>query len=543
MTATKLCEVFTQRIEEVNPSINAMTQDRFKEAHEEAQKIDELLAAFRSGKPESEFSADELERLRSPLLGVPISVKESICVRGFRNTCGLWDRRNTNAQQDAVVVANVQRLGMVPICTTNVPECTLYWADCQNPVYGRSVNPYNFNRITGASSGGEGALIGSGGSVIGIGSDIGGSLRNPAHYCGIYSHKPSPFLLSAEGNFPPVKESRLRMFTFGPMCRYASDLRPLLKCLLSDKDNPKQDTYYKFQPDNIGTLRREMLARLDEPVDMGQLKVLYFNFKDSKLTGRQAIHVSSELLDAQKEVVEHFQSKFNCSVQPIDPDKYFRRVLICWQCMISGGGVVDRDEQYDEQEINKLFGIENMFLEFLKMPFGLSRHTKESILGIALGMTLPKDRAKLYPLCEKFEKVATEMRTDIEAQLGDWGVLVVPTLPTVAYKHNVSLLKMQDLRFPALFNVFQLPTTHATLRLDKKHRLPYGFSIAAKSYNDHLGLAMAEEIEQVFGGWTPPSTLTSDAAQSISATKKTTAATAELENQAAPPPPGFVKTQ
>lgn len=505
-----------------------MTQERFKEAHEEAQKIDQLLAAFRSGKPESEFSADELEKLHSPLLGVPISVKESIQVKGMRNSCGLWTRRNVNANSNAVVVNNAQRLGMVPICTSNVPECTLYWADCQNQVYGRSVNPYNFNRITGASSGGEGALLGSAGSVIGIGSDIGGSLRIPAHYCGVYSHKPSPFLVSAEGNFPEVKESRLRMFTLGPMCRYASDLKPLLKCLLSDKDNPKQDTYYKFQPDDIGQLRRQLLQKLDEPVDLSQIKIFTFNFRDSKLTGRHALNVSDEILDAQRELIQHFQSKFSCSVHEIDPDNYFRKVLICWQCMISTGGVVDRDTEYDENEVNKLFGISSMFWEFLKLPFGLSKHTKESILGIALGMPLPKDRAKLFPLCEKFEKIAADMKADFENQLGDSGVLIVPTLPTVAYKHNVSLLKMPDLRFPALFNVIQLPTTHATIRLDKKHQLPYGFSIAAKGYRDHLTLTVAEEIEQTFGGWTPPSVASELASSaSIISAKKVTEKTVE----------------
>lgn len=530
--------MFTKRLEEANSSINAMTQDRFKEAHEEAQKIDDLLAAFRSGKPESEFTADELEKLNSPLLGIPISVKESIGVKGMRNTCGLWDRRNTNATKDAVVVSNVQRLGMVPICTSNVPECTLYWADCQNQVYGRSVNPYNFDRITGASSGGEGALLGSGGSVIGIGSDIGGSLRIPAHCCGVYSHKPSPFLVSSEGNFPEVKESRLRIFTLGPMCRYATDLKPLFKCLLSDKDNPKQDTYYKFQPDNIGSLRRKLLQKLDDPLDLTQVKLFYFNYKDSKLTGRHSIQIPAEFVDAQKELIDHFQSKFNCQTQPIDPDKYFRKILICWQCMISGGGVVDRDTEYDEREINKIFGIDNMFLEFLKLPFGLSKHTKESILGLTLGLTLPKDRARLFPICDKYEKIAAEMKADIENQLGDSGVLLVPTLPSVAYKHNVSLLRIPDLRFPTLFNVVQLPTTHATIRLDKKHQMPYGFSIAAKGYNDHLTLAVAEEIEQAFGGWTPPSVVSELSSMSLSAKKA-----AENHAEATQSQPSMVVTQ
>lgn len=486
-----------------------MTQDRFKEALDEARRIDELLSSFRSGKPEAEFSSDELEMLRSPLLGVPITIKESIKVRGMKNSCGLWDRRNVFAKEDAVVVKNVQRFGMVPICTSNIPECTLFWADCQNKVYGRSRNPYDLSRITGASSGGEGALLGSGSSIIGIGSDIGGSLRIPAHYCGIYSHKPSPFLINNEGNYPPISESRLRLFTFGPMCRYASDLRPLLKCLLSDKDNAKQDTYFKYQPENIANIRRELIQKLDEPLDLTQVKIFYFQFNESsQLKGKQSIQVQAELMEAQQEVIDHFRSKFNCQVEQINLDKFIKKTNITWQCMLRGGGTVDRETTYVEDELKKSFKINSLALEMMKMPFGLSKHTKESLLTISLGAAVPDDRAKAFPLCEKFEKFATEMKTEMETILGDSDVLIMPTLPTVAYKHHVSLLKTSDIRFTSMFNYLQLPVSHATMRLDKKHRLPFGFSLAAKPYNDILTLACAEEIELAFGGWTPPTILT-----------------------------------
>lgn len=494
-----------ERIKQVQPLINAMAQDRFEEALDEARRIDELLARFRSGGPESEFTADQLEQLRSPLLGVPISIKESVMIKGMRNSCGLFDRRNTLAQEDAVAVKNVQRFGMIPICTTNIPECTLFWADCQNTVYGRTLNPYDLSRITGSSSGGEGALIASGGSVIGVGSDIGGSLRIPAHYCGIYSHKPSPFLVNSEGNFPPLKEPRLRMFTLGPMCRYASDLRPLLKCLLTDKNNAKQDTYFKFQPENIGELRKTVLQRLDESIDLSRVKFYYFNFNTaSELKGKQSVQVQSEIMEAQQEVLGHFASKYNCRTEHINLDSYLKKTFVGWQCMLRCGGTVDRDTSYEEDELKEVFGINNVALELIKIPLGLSKHTKETLLTIILGSTVPREREKAFPLCEKYEKFAASFKAELEETLGDDGVLVMPTLPTVAYKHNVSLLKTPDIRFTSLFNMLQLPVSHATIRLDKKHRMPYGVSIAAKQYNDPLTIAIAEEIELAFGGWTPP---------------------------------------
>lgn len=518
----RLCELFIERIKQVQPHVNAMAQDRFKEALEEAKQVDELLAEFRGGKKaESEFSQDQLDALNSPLLGIPISVKESIGVRGMRNSCGLWSRRDVAADEDAVVVRNVRRYGMIPICTTNIPECTLYWADCQNKVYGRSRNPYDFDRITGASSGGEGALIGSGASLLGIGSDIGGSLRIPAHYCGIYSHKPSPFLVNTVGNFPPIKEARLRMFAIGPMTRYASDLRPLLKCLLMDRDNPKQDTYYKHQPENIAELRNELVRKLDQSIqtniDLTQLRIFYFNFNESsQLKGKQSVQVQQEILDAQQELIDHFSSKFSCQIEQLNLDKYLKKALITWQCMMTCGGTTDRETSFEEDELKKTFGIESMLLEMVKMPLGLSKHTKESLLILTMGSTLPRERSKAYVVCEKFEKFAAELKQEMEATLGELGVLLMPTMPTVAYKNNVSLLKTSDLRFSSLSNVLQLPVSHATIRLDKKHRLPFGISIMGRQYNDLLTLAVAEEVEQAFGGWTPPSALT----EPISATTK-----------------------
>jgi fatty acid amide hydrolase 2 len=506
LSAVRLCQLASERIKQCHPYINSMAQERFGEALEEAKRIDRLLDELRSGaRAEHELSADERAMVGSPLLGVPISVKESIQVKGMRNSCGMWDRRSAVADQDAVVVSNVRRFGMVPICTSNVPECTLYWADCQNHVYGRSRNPYDLARITGASSGGEGGLLGSASSWLGIGSDIGGSLRIPAHYCGVYAHKPTPFLVSSEGTYPPMKPARLRLFTLGPMTRYASDLRPLLKCLMLDEANPKQDTYYEHQPRDIGERRQQVLAKLDEQVDLSKLKVFYFNFNEtSQLKGKQSVRVQDELMRGQQELLEHLVAKYNSSIEEINLDKYFKQIMITWQCMMKCGGKNVRDGTYEDNEINQQFGIDSLMMEFIKMPLGLSKHTKESLLILSVSAALPSERDKAFALCDKYEQLAKELKDEIEQLLGDNGVLVLPTLPTVALKHNVALVKTSHLRFPSMFNVLQLPVTHATMRLDEAHKLPFGMSIAARPYNDHLTLALAEEIELAFGGWTPP---------------------------------------
>lgn len=127
---------------------------------------------------------------RGPLHGVPVSVKECYDIAGTYSTAGMTKFARSKAVVDSPVVMLIKKLGGVPFCKTNVPQ-VMYSLQCSNPIYGTTSNPHGVGRECGGSSGGEGALIGGGGSVLGVGSDIGGSLRNPAAFCGCYSLKPS----------------------------------------------------------------------------------------------------------------------------------------------------------------------------------------------------------------------------------------------------------------------------------------------------------------------------------------------------------------
>lgn len=103
------------------------------------------------------------------------------------------------------------------------------WLESSNYLYGQTNNPYNVSRIVGGSSGGEGAIIAGAGSVFGVGSDIGGSIRMPAFFNGVYGHKPSSNVISNESQYPPASGRRSDMLTTGPICRYASDLALMFK--------------------------------------------------------------------------------------------------------------------------------------------------------------------------------------------------------------------------------------------------------------------------------------------------------------------------
>jgi len=127
---------------------------------------------------------------RGPLHGVPVSVKECYDIAGTYSTAGMSLFARNKAEVDCPVVKLVKELGGVPFCKTNVPQ-VMYSLQCSNPIYGTSTNPHGAGRECGGSSGGEGALIGGGGSILGLGSDVGGSLRNPPAFCGGYSLKPT----------------------------------------------------------------------------------------------------------------------------------------------------------------------------------------------------------------------------------------------------------------------------------------------------------------------------------------------------------------
>lgn len=167
LTCQEIIQAFIDRIHEVNPLLNAVVGDRFIEALEEARHIDEVLDSS-----EADSYEEKSILLNKPLLGVPITVKESLACKGFANSAGLVDRKDTIASKDADVVENLRQAGAIPIAVTNCSELCMWWETANN-VYGRTNNPYDTSRIAGGSSGGEGAIISAAGSVCGVGSDVG----------------------------------------------------------------------------------------------------------------------------------------------------------------------------------------------------------------------------------------------------------------------------------------------------------------------------------------------------------------------------------
>jgi amidase len=167
-----------------------------------------------------------------PLSGVPFSIKDSIEVQGTVCTAGnLGYRDAPKSTRDATLVARLRAAGAVPIAKTNLPDL-LFAFESDNFLFGRTNNPYDHSRTSGGSSGGEAALIASCGSPFGLGSDAAGSVRLPAHYCGIASIKPTSGRLARTGHVPPAGGWVEALWQIGPMARRVEDLMALMPILL-----------------------------------------------------------------------------------------------------------------------------------------------------------------------------------------------------------------------------------------------------------------------------------------------------------------------
>ena len=219
LSPVELVDAHLRQIEKHNPEINAFVVQLASEARAAARRLED-------------------ERGDGPLYGVPVTVKDSFDVEGLPTLCGsrfrLWHR----APKDATAVSRLRQAGAIPIGKTNCPEF-LFNYETDNYITGRTNNPWDLERTSGGSSGGDSAAISALFAAGGIGSDGGGSIRVPAHFCGIAGLKPTPGRVSAAGHFPEISHPGGLLGVAGPMARSASDLKILFEVLAGyDAEDP-----------------------------------------------------------------------------------------------------------------------------------------------------------------------------------------------------------------------------------------------------------------------------------------------------------------
>ena len=213
ISSVELVTAHLARIDEVNPSLNAAIEILRESALQAARAVD-------------------AKKVAGPLAGVPFSIKDSIEVAGTVCSAGtLGYRDNAPSKADATLVARLRSAGAIPVARTNLPDL-LFAFESDNLIFGRTNNPYNVDRTSGGSSGGEAALIAACGSPFGLGSDAAGSVRLPAHYCGIATIKPTSGRLARTGHVPGAEGWIEMLWQIGPMARHVEDLWTMMPILL-----------------------------------------------------------------------------------------------------------------------------------------------------------------------------------------------------------------------------------------------------------------------------------------------------------------------
>jgi amidase len=209
VSSQEVVDAYLERIESVNPRLNAVVQVAADAARDQASAADTALARG---------------DVKGPLHGVPMTIKDSLDTAGVISTGGTTGRRSYVPAQDATVVARLRAAGAILLGKTNTPELTLS-IETDNLVYGRTNNPYDLARTPGGSSGGAAAIIAAGGSPLDLGSDTGGSIRQPAHFCGICGIKPTSGRVPKTGHIISFDVGAMDMLTqIGPMARFVEDL-------------------------------------------------------------------------------------------------------------------------------------------------------------------------------------------------------------------------------------------------------------------------------------------------------------------------------
>ncbi|XP_076377462.1 fatty-acid amide hydrolase 2-A isoform X2 [Megalopta genalis] len=458
VSSEEVVKAYIKRCQDVNPMLNAIVDTRYEAAVQEARKVDEFLLC--TTKTEAEIGQD------MPLLGVPMTVKESIAVQGMSHTVGVKKKVLDRADEDAVVVNRVREAGAIILLVSNTPEMCLAW-ESNNKVTGTTWNPYDTNRTAGGSSGGEAALLSSAASIISISSDIAGSSRYPAMCCGIFGHKPSAHMICCTGHKPISSDQNWNnYFTIGTMTRYAEDL-PLMMSIVSDED---------------------VRLRFSQTVSLKNMKFFYLEECCGITSG-----INSDMKQAIDKLRNYLEATYGVKVQQAK----FNDMKYAFDIAVRSLLNMTVDDVEDEFEASRSSKI---LLEAIKYLFCVSRYSL-SILSYGIVKWVFGKLPKGYR--NKMADKAVSLKKQFEDVLGDNGVLIYPSFIGPAHYRYQMYPRVANYTYMMLYNVLGLPVTQCPMGLNSKG-LPVGVQIIANTGNDQLTIAMAKEIERVFGGWQQP---------------------------------------
>ena len=441
----ELLEAHLKQIERHNPGVNAFVRIFYEEARTAAQVAEQSVMVGTD---------------MGPLHGIPVTIKDSFDMAGIPTTCGSRFFENLRASQDATAVVRFKQAGAIPLGKTNCPEFLANY-ETDNFVVGRSNNPWNLDCTPGGSSGGESAAISACFSAGGIGSDGGGSVRVPAHFCGIAGLKPTPGRVSAAGHMPEICHPGGLLGVAGPMARNAADVKLLFEVLSGYDD---QDPFSAPVP-------------LREP-DLTGLRVGY---------------------------MEQF---YSVPVQPAI-SRAVRKAALCLEQL---GFPV---EPFQPEGLDRAPNVWWFF--FGELP---ARITKELIAGREdqahwtgtefLRRALERPEPTANQVVENLA-IRDRMRATLLRQMKNCPVLLMPACGVAAFAHRERRYKTEhkdiglfEAMMPATpFNLLGMPAMVIPFDLDERG-LPVGIQLVGRPYEEELLLELAIRLEEARGPFPAP---------------------------------------
>jgi fatty acid amide hydrolase 2 len=470
ISSEDLVDHFIQQIQLWNPHLNALVEERFSLAREEARACDEFLV---KSQPRSD----------QPLFGVPITMKEMIAVAGMKSTAGSVHRADQRSTYDATVVARLKSAGAIVLGTTNVSEIGL-WFESENPVYGATKNPFDFTRTCGGSSGGEAALLGAGASPLGIGSDIGGSLRIPAAFCGIFSYKPSEKWIPLTGHFAYSREEVIKVAgpsypitVIGPMARFAQDLILATQIIKGPDEWDPETKSHNLKLDTSDWRGRKVWI-LAEPNIFG------------------VPSAESEVVNASMRAARHFES-LGAKVMEL-PQNLFRDTFQLWSSRC-----LQVEQKSFTEHLSYGKGL-SYGAEFARWIWDRAKNGKPryQLTSLITGVVSELSAGQSQRMSRKLQDLDL-LRQKVADLLGDENILVLPPHPRRAPKLSSTLIRPFDFCYTAIVNALGLPAAVAPMGL--AGGLPVSAQVVAGADRDHLCLGAMIELERAFGGYVGPS--------------------------------------
>lgn len=447
--ALEVLELFIGRVEALDGRLNAVVVRDFERARERARQLDAATAPA------------------GPLHGLPMTVKESFDVEGLPTTLGFAERAGAIATRTALAVERLERAGAVVFGKTNVPKALADW-ESFNDVYGTTSNPFDLGCSPGGSSGGSAAAVAAGLSAIELGSDIGGSIRQPAHACGLFGHKPTMDLVPRRPS-PERLPFSVDIAASGPLARSAGDLRLALDVLAG--------------PDEELTDLRLVLPQ--GPKRLAGLRIAIWAEDDACPTDPL---ITGALLDLVPRL-EAAGATVSASARPaFDPAVAFGLYLRLMMLPLALGLDAER-----RQFVDRTFA---PLLDLFPAPFGGT--------GISHLQWLELDARR------------RETQRLYRSFFGEWDVLLCPAFSVPAWPHmqgepwtrrltvnGREIAYDHQLFWPGVIGGFHLPATAVPLGRTAQNR-PFGLQVVGPLYADHVTIGVAALLERLGLAFVPP---------------------------------------